>query len=59
MENDQKNDDLILSDPIEFKKLSKSNDFFQKYENRKNKINNLQDEWNCQVEVLEKLKKTK
>ena len=59
LENDQKNDDLILSDPIEFKKLSKSNDFFQKYENRKNKINNLLDEWNCQVEVLEKLKKTK
>ena len=59
LENDQKNDDLILSDPIEFKKLSKSNDFFQKYENRKNKINNLLDEWNCQVEVLEKLKKSK
>ena len=58
-ENDQKNDDLILSDPIEFKKLSESNDFFQKYENRKNKINNLLDEWNCQIELLEKLKKTK
>ena len=56
-ENDQKNDDLILSDPIEFKKLSKSNDFFQKYENRKNKINNLLDEWNSQIELLEKLKK--
>ena len=59
LENNQKNDDLILSDPIEFKKLSKSNDFFQKYENRKNKINNLLDEWNCQIELLEKLKKTK
>ena len=57
LENNQKNDDLILSDPIEFKKLSKSNDFFQKYENRKNKINNLLDEWNCQIELLEKLKK--
>ncbi|MBR77830.1 MAG: glycosyl transferase family 2 [Flavobacteriales bacterium] len=59
LENNQKNDDFILSDPIEFKKLSKSNDFFQKYENRKNKINNLLDEWNCQIELLEKLKKTK
>ena len=59
LENNQKNDDLILSDPIEFKNLSKSNDFFQKYENRKNKINNLLDEWNCQIELLEKLKKTK
>ena len=59
LENNQKNDDLILSDPIEFKKLSESNDFFQKYENRKNKINNLLDEWNCQIELLEKLKKTK
>ena len=57
LENDQKNDDLILSDPIEFKKLSKSNDFFQIYENRKNKINNLLDEWNCQIDLLEKLKK--
>ena len=57
LENNQKNDDFILSDPIEFKKLSKSNDFFQKYENRKNKINNLLDEWNCQIELLEKLKK--
>ena len=56
-ENDQKNDDLILSDPIKFKKLSKNNDFFQKYENRKNKINNLLDEWNCQIDLLEKLKK--
>ncbi len=56
-ENDQKNDDLILSDPIEFKKLSKSNDFFQMYENRKNKINNLLDEWNCQIDLLERLKK--
>ena len=59
LENNQKNDDLILSDPIEFRKLSKSNDFFQKYENRKNKINSLLDEWNCQIELLEKLKKTK
>ncbi len=59
LENNQKNDDFILSDPIEFKKLSKSNDFFQKYENRKNKINNLLDEWNCKIELLEKLKKTK
>tara|TARA_B100000242_G_scaffold293506_1_gene271870 strand:- start:391 stop:2310 length:1920 start_codon:yes stop_codon:yes gene_type:complete len=59
LENNQKNDDLIISDPIEFKKLSESNDFFQKYENRKNKINNLLDEWNCQIELLEKLKKTK
>ena len=59
LENNQKNDDLIISNPIEFKKLSESNDFFQKYENRKNKINNLLDEWNCQIELLEKLKKTK
>ena len=59
LENNQKNDDFILSDPIEFKKLAGSNDFFQKYENRKNKINNLLDEWNCQIELLEKLKKTK
>ena len=59
LENNQKNDDFILSDPIEFKKLSGSNDFFQKYENRKNKINNLLDEWNYQIELLEKLKKLK
>lgn len=59
LENNQKNDDFILSDPIEFKKLSESNDFFQKYENRKNKINNLLDEWNYQIELLEKLKKVK
>ena len=31
--------------------------FFKKYENRKNKINNLLDEWNYQIELLEKLKK--
>ena len=30
LENNQKNDDFILSDPIEFKKLSESNDFFSK-----------------------------
>ena len=30
LENNQKNDDFILSDPIEFKKLSENNDFFQK-----------------------------
>ena len=29
LENNQKNDDLIILDPIEFKKLSESNDFFQ------------------------------
>ena len=57
LENNQKNDDFILSDPIEFKKLSESNEFFKKYENRKNKINNLLDEWNYQIELLEKLKK--
>lgn len=59
LENNQKNDDIILSDPIEFKKLAGSNDFFQNYENRKNKINNLLDEWNYQIELLEKLKKVK
>lgn len=59
LENNQKNDDFILSDPIEFKKLSESNEFFKKYENRKNKINNLLDEWNYQIELLEKLKKVK
>ena len=59
LENNQKNDDTLLSDPIEFKKLAGSNDFFRKYENRKNKINNLLDEWNYQIELLEKLKKIK
>jgi len=56
-ENDQKNDDLILSDPIEFKNLSKNNDFFIKYDERKIKIKDLMDDWNIKVDALDNLKK--
>lgn len=58
LENDQKNDDIFLSDPNEFKEISFNNDFFKKYDDRKIKIKNLLDEWNIKVDHLEKLKKT-
>jgi len=58
LENDQKNDDIFLSDPNKFKKISFDNDFFKKYDDRKIKIKNLLDEWNIKVDHLEKLKKT-
>ena len=57
LENNQKNDDLILSDPIEFKNLSKNNDFFIKYDERKIKIKDLMDDWNIKVDALDNLKK--
>ena len=58
LENDQKNDDIFLSDPNEFKKISYDKDFFKKYNDRKIKIKILLDDWNIKVDHLEKLKKT-
>lgn len=57
LENDQKNDDIFLSDPNEFKKISYDKDFFKKYDDRKIKIKILLDDWNIKVDHLEKLKK--
>jgi len=57
LENDQKNDDIFLSDPNKFKEISFNNDFFKKYDDRKIKIKNLLNEWNIKVDHLEKLKK--
>ena len=56
LENDQKIDDVFLSNPNEFKKLS-NNNFFIKYDERKIKIKDLMDDWNIKVDALENLKK--
>jgi len=57
LENDQKIDDVFLSNPNEFKKLSNNNNFFIKYDERKIKIKDLMDDWNIKVDALENLKK--
>ena len=57
LENDQKIDDVFLSNTNEFKKLSNNNNFFIKYDERKIKIKDLMDDWNIKVDALENLKK--
>ena len=58
LEEAQKELDLKLSDPDQFKEITKEKDFFTHYEQEKEKIVNKEKEWELLVSKLNNLKKS-
>ena len=57
LELEQKDLDMILSNPTDFKELTKQKDFFKNYESEKLKIQEKEKEWEVLVSELNDLKK--
>ena len=59
LEETQKELDLQLADPDQFKELTKDKDFFSNYESKKTQIQEKEKEWESLVSTLNNLKTQK